>query len=322
MAITEKKDLLRCYETMLRIRAFDETALSLFTNGTIKGGTTHPYVGEEAVATGVCYNLRKEDFVSSNHRGHGHCIAKGGEPKYMMAELFGKSTGYCKGRGGSLHIANIDFGIIGANGIVGAGISLAAGAALAAKYRGTDQVAVCFFGDGASCEGNFHETMNMAAIWNLPVIFVCENNLYAMSIPYEQNMKVHQISQRAVAYGIEGITVDGNDLFAVEKRAGDAIEKARKGGGPTLLECVTYRWHGHSKSDQLRAYRTREEEQWWMENCPVKKLEDYLLHNKIADKIELETIRQKIAQEMEEAVKFAKESPELPVDAVFEDLYA
>ena len=236
--------IIEMYKTMKRIREFETNASKLFAEGQIHG-FVHLYIGEEAVATGVCSNLREDDYITSTHRGHGHIIAKGGDVKYMMAELYGRQTGYCKGKGGSMHIADATKGIIGANGIVGAGQNIATGAGLSAKLRGTDQVCACFFGDGSTNQGTFHESLNLASIWRLPVVFVCENNLYGISMHQSRHQAIQDIADRAVAYNIPGVVVDGNDVFAVYEAANEAIERARNGQGPSLIECKTYRHHGH-----------------------------------------------------------------------------
>ena len=254
-----KEQLLDFYRTMYTIRRFEENVNNLFLAGEIPG-FVHLYIGEEAIATGMMANLSPKDYITSTHRGHGHTIAKGADLNRMMAEIFGKSTGYCKGKGGSMHIADFSIGMLGANGVVGGGYNLAVGAGLAAKLSGTDQVSVCFFGDGASNRGTFHEGMNMAAAWKLPVVFVCENNQWASTTPYRTTTSVENISDRAIGYGIPGVVVDGNDVFAVYEAAQAAVERARDGGGPTLLEAKTYRIKGHFVGDP-EMYRTKEEVQ-------------------------------------------------------------
>ena len=226
--------MVELFEKMVTIRLFEEKIVDLYARGLVPG-LAHLYVGEEAVATGVCANLRKEDYITSTHRGHGHVIAKGAELKFMMAELFGKKTGYCKGKGGSMHIADVDLGILGANGIAGGGIPIAVGAALSAKLRKTDQVTACFFGDGSSNNGTFHEGLNFASVHRLPVVFICENNLYGISTSQVRHQAIQDISIRAIAYNIPGITVDGNDVLAVYEASGTAIQRARAGEGPTLV---------------------------------------------------------------------------------------
>ncbi len=239
------------YKTMNDIRNFEDEVHDIFTTGEIPG-FVHLYAGEEAVATGVCAHLTDSDYITSTHRGHGHCIAKGCDLDGMMAEIFGKETGLCKGKGGSMHIADIDKGMLGANGMVGGGFPIAIGAGLRNKYLKTDDVAICFFGDGAANEGTFHESINMAAIWDLPVVFVCENNFFAEATPMSYSSGSDTIAERSVAYGIPGVRVDGKDLMAVYKAAGEAIDRARRGEGPSIVECVTYRNYGHFESDEQK----------------------------------------------------------------------
>jgi pyruvate dehydrogenase E1 component alpha subunit len=239
------------YKTMNDIRNFEDEVHRIFTTGEIPG-FVHLYAGEEAVATGVCAHLTDKDYITSTHRGHGHCIAKGCDLNGMMAEIFGKETGLCKGKGGSMHIADIDKGMLGANGMVGGGFPIAVGAGLRNKYLKTDDVAICFFGDGAANEGTFHEGINMAAIWDLPVVFVCENNGFAESTSVKYASGSNTIAERSVAYGIPGVRVEGKDLVAVYEAAGEAIDRARRGEGPTILECVTYRNYGHFEGDEQK----------------------------------------------------------------------
>lgn len=301
-----KDTALQLYETMQRIRSFEIAVIELFARGKIPG-FLHTYVGEEAVAAGVCANLRPEDKIISTHRGHGHLIAKGGHLDLMMAELFGKRTGYCKGKGGSMHIAEPDLGMLGANAIVGAGIAIINGAALTAQYLGTEDVAVAFFGDGASNTGAFHEALNMAAVWNLPSIFVCENNAYAESTPQTYHQKIEDIAVRAVAYGMPSTGVDGNDAGAVYLAAREAVARARAGEGPTLIEAKTYRIRGHYEGDP-QIYRTKEEVEDWQKKCPIERWRKTLLERGIDVEI-FKTIDARIQQELEEAVAFAEESP-------------
>jgi pyruvate dehydrogenase E1 component alpha subunit len=307
MAKEIPKDVaLNLYETMQRIRSFEMAVIELFARGKIPG-FLHTYVGEEAVAAGVCTVLRAEDKIISTHRGHGHLIAKGGRLDLMMAELFGRRTGYCKGKGGSMHIAEPDLGMLGANAIVGAGTAIINGAALTAQYLGKDEVAVAFFGDGASNTGAFHESLNMAAVWNLPSIFVCENNAYAESTPQTYHQKIEDISVRAVAYGMPSSTVDGNDAGAVYLAAKKAVARARSGEGPTLIEAKTYRIRGHYEGDP-QIYRTKEEVEAWQEKCPVERWRQVLLDRGIPVKT-IEEIDAGIEQELKEAVDFAEKSP-------------
>ena len=311
--------LIEMYRTMKKIRDFETKAAELFAEGRIPG-FVHLYIGEEAVATGVCANLKDSDYITSTHRGHGHIIAKGGDLKYMFAELYGKATGYCKGKGGSMHIADADKGILGANGIVGAGHNIAIGAGLSAKYRGTDQVCICFFGDGSTNQGTFHESLNMASIWKLPVIFVCENNLYGISMHQSRHQAIQDVADRAVAYNIPGVVVDGNDVLAVYEAAREAINRARNGQGPTLIECKTYRHRGHFEGDPT-TYRDEEEVREWLEKDPISRLINYMLENNVATEDDIKNIDGEIAEEIKEAIKFAEESPFPPVEAAVEDIY-
>jgi len=307
------------YKTMIRIRKFETKAMNLFAEGIIPG-FVHLYLGEEAVATGVCANLTDSDYITSTHRGHGHIVAKGGDLKYMMAELYGKETGYCKGKGGSMHIADATKGILGANGIVGAGHNIAVGAGLSAKYRGTDQVCVCFFGDGSTNQGTFHEALNLASVWKLPVIFVCENNLYGISTNQSRHQAIKDVSDRAVAYNMPGITVDGNDVFAVYEATAEAVKRARKGQGPTLIECKTYRHRGHFEGDP-GTYKPEKEQKEWIEKDPIPRMERFMLENEIVNKSELEVINNGIDEEMEEAAEFANKSSYPSLESAVEDIY-
>ncbi len=314
-----KERLLGMYRDMLRIRRFEETVSDLFSQDKIRG-TTHLYIGEEAVAVGACYAIRPDDYITSTHRGHGHCIAKGARLDRMMAELYGKIDGYCKGKGGSLHIADLTAGNLGANGIVGGGIPIAVGSGLTAKYKNTGKVTVCFFGDGAANTGAFHEALNLAAVWKLPVVFVCENNLYAMSMPVREAFPIQDIAERAQAYGMPGMVVDGMDVLAVKEAVEQAAERARRGEGPTLIECKTYRYLGHSKNDP-RAYRTREEEQEWKAKDPIKRYRKWLLEQGVAEEEELKTIENEVEREIEEAIAFAEQSPYPPLEEITKDVY-
>jgi len=294
------------YEMMLRIRRFEECVIDLFARGRIPG-FLHSYLGQEAIAAGVCAHLRQDDYIISTHRGHGHVLAKGARADLAMAELYGKRSGYCHGKGGSMHIADPDIGILGANGIVGAGIVIANGSAFSALYKGTDQITVCFFGDGASNQGTFHEGLNLAALWKLPVVFVCENNAYAMSTCQSAHQCIPDISLRAGSYGMPGASVDGNDVLSVYEVAGEAVERARAGEGPTLLEARTYRIRGHYEGD-AQIYRSREEVDKWLESCPLKRYETLLVEGGISEG-QLNTIKEKIESEMQEAITFAENSP-------------
>lgn len=315
-----KAMLMDMYLRMIRIREFESKALTLFAEGKIPG-FVHLYLGEEAIATGVCECLRDDDYIVSTHRGHGHIVAKGGNLNYMFAELFGKSTGYCKGKGGSMHIADRDRGILGANGIVGAGQDIAVGAGLSAYYRGTDQVCVCFFGDGSTNQGTFHESLNLAAIWKLPIIFVCENNNYGISMSQARHQAIKDIAERASGYGIPGFVVDGNDVMAVNEAATKAIARARKGEGATLLECKTYRWRGHFEGDPAK-YKPAEEQAAWLKKDPVPRFKQYLLDNKIAADKELTAVEQQVKDEIAAAIKFAEESPDPALETVVHDIYS
>jgi len=316
-----KKTMIAMYTTMVKIRLFESKVSELFAANKIPG-VVHLYIGEEAVASGVTATLQKTDYITSTHRGHGHLLAKGGVIKYMLAELFGKKTGYCKGKGGSMHIADIDLGILGANGIVGGGPPLAAGAALSTKYRGTDAVAVSFFGDGASNQGTTHEAMNLSACWKLPVIFVNENNMYGLSSCTANTMCIADVAERASAYGIPGVVVDGNDVTAVYEAASEAVKRARKGQGPTLLECKTYRHRGHTEGDPGTAYRSKEEIEEWKRKDPIPRFEKKLLQLKVLTTKKMAAIKQTIEEELEEGIRFAEESPYPEPGDVTTDVYA
>ncbi len=318
----DKKSCLKMYERMLTIRCFEEKAIELFEHNLIRGNI-HPCIGQEAVSVGACTPLRRDDFMVNTHRGHGNCIAKGADLKLMMAELLGKSTGYCKGKGGSMHIADFQGGNLGANGIVGGGLPIAVGAGISIQNRGTDQVAVCFFGDGATNQGTFHESLNLAALWKLPVIFVCENNLYGLSTPVRESISVVNLSDRAKAYGIPGLSIDGNDILMVHNKMTEAVDRARAGEGPTLLDCITYRFFGHFTGDPGKGitYRSKKEMEQWLKRCPIKRFRDRLIQKeKVTEKM-LMTIEANVKASIEEAVQFAQESPlPLPEDAL-QDLF-
>lgn len=292
---------------MILIRKFEEGAEDCYTRGLIHG-TMHLSIGQEASAVGSCMSLSDEDKITSTHRGHGHCVAKNADLGKMFAEFFGKETGYCRGRGGSMHIADVTKGNLGANGIVGGGLPIAVGAALSAKRLGTGAVTICFFGDGANNEGAFHEALNMASVWNLPVVFVCENNKYGMSTSIERSTAVKNIAERAAAYSMPGVTVDGNDFSAVTEAVDTAVARARAGEGPTLVENLTYRWRGHSKSDRNR-YRTKEEISEWMELDPIRQMIELLISHKIITESEIEALQAETTQAIKDAVEFATASP-------------
>jgi pyruvate dehydrogenase E1 component alpha subunit len=310
------RDALR---TMWTIRRFEEAVDDLFARG-LMHGTMHLSIGQEASATGSCLALRADDAITSTHRGHGHCIAKGADLTRMMAELLAKETGYCRGRGGSMHIADVATGNLGANGIVGGGIPIAAGAALAYQLRGEDHVVACFFGDGATNEGAFHEAVNLAAIWKLPVVFICENNKYGMSFSTEKSMAVDTIAERASAYGIPGVGVDGNDVAAVYDVVHAAVERARAGDGPTLVESLTYRHKGHSKSDK-NLYRTREEISEWRDKDPILQFEGVVRERGLLSDEEIQAARTEAMESIRNAVRTANAAPDADpsdlLDAVF-----
>ncbi|WP_434297385.1 pyruvate dehydrogenase (acetyl-transferring) E1 component subunit alpha [Clostridium sporogenes] len=314
-----ENSIVEMYKTMLKIRKFEQVAMNTFAEGKIPG-FVHLYIGEEAVATGVCANLKDSDYITSTHRGHGHILAKGGDLKFMMAELFGKATGYCKGKGGSMHIADATKGILGANGIVGAGHNIAVGAGLSAQYRGTDQVCVCFFGDASTNQGTFHESLNMASVWKLPVVFVCENNLYGISMSQNRHQAIKDVADRGVAYNVPGIVVDGNDVFAVYEAAKEAIKRAREGKGPTLIECKTYRHRGHFEGDPC-VYKPTEEQEEWLAKDPIPRFEKYLVENEIFTEEKLKEVQNKVESQIDEAVDFANNSPYPELESVLEDVY-
>lgn len=318
--MAENKKLIDIYRKMVRIRLFEERVVKEFAAGNIPG-FVHVYSGEEAVAVGACANLRAKDYITSTHRGHGHLIAKGGKTDRMMAELYGKKTGYNKGKGGSMHIAEVDIGILGADAIVGGGIPIAGGAALSAKMRGTDQVAICFLGDGATNTSRFHEGVNLASIWKLPVVYVIENNMYAETTPVSCVMNIPNIADRATSYGIPGVTVDGNDVMAVYEAVGEAVARAQKGEGPTLVECKTCRHHGHYEGDTM-TYRTKKEVEECKKRDPIPSFRKKLIEMGALAEKEADKIDQEIAKEIDEAVKFAAESPFPAPEEALEDVYA
>lgn len=320
MKSPDKKLLLSMFSTMHKIRAFESACQEFFAAGKIPG-FVHLYLGEEAVATGACAVLRDTDMITSTHRGHGHCLAKGGDLKYMMAEIFGRKTGYCKGKGGSMHIADMHIGILGANGIVGAGGPLATGAALSCKYRKNDTVTVCFFGDGASNQGTTQESLNLASAWKLPLVFVNENNGYGISCPQCNAMAITDIADRAAAYDMPGVVVDGNDVLAVYEAVGEAVEKARKGYGPSLIECKTYRWRGHFEGDPT-VYRPESELREWMEKDPIPRFAQKLVETKNATQAELDAIVADVQKAVEAAVAFAESSAYPEASDLLDDVYA
>jgi acetoin:2,6-dichlorophenolindophenol oxidoreductase subunit alpha len=306
--------------TMWTIRRFEEAVDDLFARGLLHG-TMHLSIGQEATAAGAISMLEEGDYITSTHRGHGHCIAKGADVTAMLAELLGKETGYCRGRGGSMHIADIDGGNLGANGIVAGSIPIAAGAALALKQRGSDRIVACFFGDGAANEGGFHEALNMAATWRLPVIFICENNHYGMSMAWTKAVAIDRLSRRAEAYGFPGETVDGNDVLAVRASVGEAVSRARAGEGPSLIECLTYRYKGHSKSDK-NLYRTREEINEWRDKDPALRLSRRAVEEGWLDQATVDEIPDQAGRRIEEAIEEAKSQPEPSLIGIEEEAYA
>jgi pyruvate dehydrogenase E1 component alpha subunit len=317
LTVAEKQELLR---QMHIIRAFEEKAEDLYAIGKVHG-TMHLSIGMEASAVGSIAALRSDDFVLTTHRGHGHCIAKGADLNRMMAEFLGKETGYCRGRGGSMHIADVAGGNLGANGVVGGGIGTAMGVGLGLKMQARDQIVLCFFGDGAANMGVFHEALNMASIWDLPVVYVCENNQYAMSFSVKRAFAIDQISDRAAAYGMPGMTVDGNDVMAVYEAVSQAVERARAGEGPSLVENLTYRWRGHSKSDVNR-YRTQEEMEAWKEKGPIKRFRRQLIEEGVLTEEEADRIEQEACAAIEEAVAFSDASPEPDLATIEAGVYA
>jgi len=309
---------------MLVIREFETTVQKHFAEGEIPG-FVHLYLGEEAVGVGACSALKEEDYITSTHRGHGHLLARGGDIKKTMAEIFGKATGYNKGKGGSMHIADVSLGILGANGIVGAGLPIAAGSGISAQILGKESVTICFFGDGASNRGTFHEAINLASVWNLPVVFVCENNMYGISMPQyradgRKGQNIKDVSDRAVAYGISGVTVDGNDVMAVREAVIEAVKKARANGGPSLVECKTYRWRGHFEGDPT-VYRPDEELEQWKKKDPIDRFVKVLKDQEILDDEGYKELRDKVKGQIDEALQFVQDSPEPDVSEITTDVY-
>lgn len=317
-----KKFLIELLKKMIIIRAFEEKIMIMYQRGEAVG-VIHLSIGQEAVAAGTCANLKDEDFVSSTHRGHGHAIAKGAEVNLLMAELFGRRSGHCKGKGGSMHIMIPEINFV-TSGIAGGSISPAVGAALSAKVRKTDQVAVAFFGDGSSNQGFFHESLNFAALFDLPVIFLCENNLYGLSVAQKRHQKIVDIACRATGYNMPGIIIDGNDVIKVYETVKQAVQRARNGEGPTLIECKTYRWRGHHEGDPSRGirYRSKEEMANWEEKCPIKSYAEKLLKNNILLENDIEKIEKDVESLIEGAVNFAKESPFPQPEDLMSDLFA
>jgi len=305
---------------MLKVRRVEECLLDIFAQGKIPG-FIHVGIGQEAVAAGVCSCLRADDFIFTTHRGHGQALAKGIDLKRFMAEIYGRKDGYCKGKAGSMHVASKEAGVAGSNGIVGGGLPIALGPAFASVYRGEDKVTVCFFGDGATNEGTFHESLNLAALWDLPIIFCCENNGWAQFTPQKVYMKLENISKRAESYGMVGVTVDGDDVLKVREEAEKAVARARKGEGPTLLECKTHRWFGHYAGDAQK-YRPQAEIEEAREFDPIIKFEKFLLKSKHVTQQQIDTLESEIKAEIADALAFAESSPIAGPEELFNDVYA
>jgi len=320
--ITESKDELAYYlKQMMRIRSFEEKVFELLARNLLTGAS-HVYAGQEAVAVGACAAIGPDDLLTSTHRGHGHCVARGGELKYMLAELCGKATGYCRGRGGSMHIADVSAGNLGATGIVAGNIPVGTGAAIACKFNDRGQVTLCFFGDGASNNGTFHESLNLAGAWKLPVVYCVENNLYGMSVPFKFACAVPNVSDRAPGYDMPGVMVDGMRVLEVKRAIEEAVAHSRSGKGPYLVEAKTYRYRGHSRSDAC-AYRTKEEEQFYHDRDPILQLSLLVQHEKIMTKAEVDDIQAEVNAEMVEAERFAlEESPYPDPSELTQDVYA
>jgi acetoin:2,6-dichlorophenolindophenol oxidoreductase subunit alpha len=308
------------YQKMLEIRIFEDKVHEIFAHGKLPG-FVHLYAGEEAVAVGVCAHLDDKDSITSTHRGHGHCIAKGCDLDGMMAELFGKSTGLCKGKGGSMHIADLDKGMLGANGIVGGGFPLACGSALTAKYKKTENVSVCFFGDGAGNEGTFHEGLNLASIWKLPVIFVAENNGFGEATPFEYASSCKQIVDRAIGYNMPAIRVDGKDVLAVYQAAEEAVQRARRGEGPTLIECVTYRNYGHFEGDAQTYKKEKEKKEHLQDRDAIVNFRKYLLSQQLLSEKELLEMEESVEQTVQKAIEFGENSPYPDASELLTDVY-
>ena len=316
----DRETLLKLYRTMVTIRDFEE--LGIYEMGQRRlSGSVHSSAGQEAVPTGICAHLDDNDYIASTHRGHGHCIAKGVDPTLMMAELFGRTTGTNKGKGGSMHIADMSKGMLGTNGVVAASVPLAVGAALTSSIKKEGRVAVAFFGDGGANQGVLHECMNLASVWKLPVIFACENNGYAESTPVEYALSIENVADRGAAYNMPGVVVDGMDLFAVYEAAGLAVDRARSGQGPSLLECKTYRYYGHTVFDNPRTYRSEEEETQWKGRDPLKLFRARVLEQGSLEEAEMDRIDQQAEQLIRDAIKFADDSPLPSVEEVYTDVY-
>jgi TPP-dependent pyruvate/acetoin dehydrogenase alpha subunit len=315
------EDLKVMFRKMLTIRRFEERAIQEYQSGNLYG-FIHSYIGQEAIAVGVCSHLRIDDRIVSNHRGHGHCIAKGADMKRMMAEIFGKRSGYCKGKGGSMHIADFKIGMLGANGIVGAGLPIATGSAIAAQLEGGDRISVVFFGDGACGEGEFHESLNLASIWKLPIVFVCENNMYGVNTLTSYSMAAENVADRAVAYSMPGEVADGNNLFTVYETAEKAVNRARKGEGPSLIEFQTYRWRSHFEGGGMPDLRPVNEIEEWKKKCPVAFMERQLFEMGLMHTDELKALDKEIMSQVQAAVEFAKQSPNPRPEDALEDIFS
>lgn len=318
--MVKKDELLRMFSVMIKIRRVEERLMEVFAQGKIPG-FIHVSIGQEAVPVGVCSVLRPDDYISNTHRGHGQALAKGADLKKFMAELYGRRDGYCRGKAGSMHIACKELGIIGSNGVVGGGIPISLGTAFASQYQGNDRVTVCFFGDGATNEGTFHESLNLAAVWNLPMVFCCENNRWAEFTPQRIHTKLEDLSRRAEAYGIPGMTVDGDEVLKVREAAEKAVDRARKGEGPTLLECKTHRWFGHFAGDSQK-YRDPKEIEEVRKFDPILRFQNLLLEMKHLTPELVKEMEDQLRAEIDEAVAFAESSPVPDKDDLLQDVYA
>lgn len=316
IAKEKKVELLKM---MIKIRLFEEKARELYYNGSIKG-TLHLSIGQEAIAAGACIAINKDDYIVSNHRGHGHCIAKGSDETKVLSEILGREDGCCGGRGGSMHIFDIQSGVMGTNGIVGGGIPIATGVGLGILLNKLNSVVLCFFGEGASNEGSFHEALNLAAVWRLPVVFICENNQFCDTTPYRDVIPIEKISDRSASYGIKGITIDGNDVLKVHEEVSNAVAQARKGKGPTLIECQTYRWEGHHLGDPC-IYRTKEEVNQWKKKCPIVRFKKLLKREEIMTDSEIKNIDEEIKNKIKIAEEFALKSKSPSPDKVLDYVY-
>lgn len=318
--VLNKEQLIDMFSKMVFIRQFETRVKKSFADGDIPG-FIHLSVGQEAIAVGCIANLKNDDYIVSHHRGHGHLIAKGGNINLMMAELYGKKTGYCKGKGGSMHLADMDINMLGAHGIVGSTVTISTGPGLSAKLRKSGQVTLCFLGDGATNTGRFHEGINLAAIWDLPIVFIIENNFYAEATSIFYSTRLKKLSDRAIAYGIPGETIDSNDVLEIYEKVGNAIDRARKGEGPSIVEIQTYRHFGHEEGD-METYKTKSDIETWMKKDPINMLKKYLIEQNLLTEEDAEKIGREAKDKVEEAVKFAKESPYPAPEETLEDVYA